>query len=178
MPGKCDRQALVSSPELVSQELLADEDFMRLALAEATAAALRGEVPVGAVVVAPDGRLLARAGNRTIDPADPTGHAEILAMREAARVLGNYRLTGATVYVTLEPCLMCAGAMVHARVGRVVYAATDPKSGAVTSLYRVGGDGLLNHSFEVTVGVLAEQAAEQLRSFFRERRRAPQIGEQ
>jgi tRNA(adenine34) deaminase len=145
---------------------------MRLALAEAVAAAAGGEVPVGAVVVDPEGRILARAGNRTINPADPAGHAEILAMREAARVLGNYRLTGCTVYVTLEPCVMCAGAMVHARVGRLVFGATDPKGGGVESLYRVGVDGLLNHCFSVTGGVLAEAAAEVLKGFFRERRQA------
>ncbi len=152
--------------------MAADTEYMRLALAEAVAAAAGGEVPVGAVVVDPEGRILARAGNRTINPADPAGHAEILAMREAARVLGNYRLTGCTVYVTLEPCVMCAGAMVHARVGRLVFGATDPKGGGVESLYRVGVDGLLNHCFSVTGGVLAEAAAEVLKGFFRERRQA------
>lgn len=155
-----------------TSETAADEEYMRLALAEAEAAAGCGEVPVGAVVVDGDGRILARAGNRTIALADPAGHAEILALREAARVLGNYRLSGCTVYVTLEPCVMCAGAMVHARVGRLVYGAVDPKGGGVESLYRVGGDGLLNHRFAVTGGVLAAAAAELLRGFFRERRLA------
>jgi len=151
-------------------DLPVDERFMELALAEARAAAGRGEVPVGAVVVDGDGLLLAGAGNRTIELADPTGHAEILAMREAARLLGNYRLTGCTVYVTLEPCVMCAGAMVHARVARLVYGAVDPKGGGVDSFYRVGVDGHLNHRFAVTGGVLDEAAASMLKDFFRERR--------
>lgn len=149
-----------------------DEAWMRLALAEAEAAAGRGEVPVGAVVVAADGLLLARAGNRTIELADPAGHAEMLALREAARVAGNYRLTGCTIYATLEPCVMCAGAMVHARVGRLVYGAVDPKGGGVESLYRVGVDGLLNHRFAVTGGVLGEAATAVLKGFFQGRRSA------
>ncbi len=148
-----------------------DEKYMRLALAEAEAAADRGEVPVGAVVVNAAGQILARAGNRTVELADPVGHAEILALREAARVAGNYRLADCTVYATLEPCVMCAGAMVHARVRRLVYGATDPKGGGVESLYRVGVDGLLNHCFQVTGGVLGETAAAMLQGFFRERRR-------
>lgn len=151
-------------------DAVVDEQFMRLALAEATSAAGRGEVPVGAVVVDPDGRVLGCSGNRTIELADPAGHAEILAMREAGRVLGNYRLTGCTVYATLEPCVMCAGAMVHARVGRLVFGAIDPKAGGVESLYQVGVDGLLNHRFAVTDGVLAEESGAVLKRFFRERR--------
>ncbi len=147
-----------------------DEHFMHLALAEARAAAVRGEVPVGAVLVDAAGQLLARAGNRTIEHNDPLGHAEILVLREGSRILRNYRLSGCTIYVTLEPCVMCAGAMVHARLARVVHGATDPKGGGVSSLYQVGTDGLLNHRFLVTGGVLAEEAAGLLQKFFRERR--------
>jgi len=147
-----------------------DAQYMVLALDEARAAAERGEVPVGAVLVGPNGELLARDGNRVIELCDPGGHAELLAMRAAGRRLGNYRLTGCTLYVTLEPCVMCAGAMVHARIGRLVYGATDPKTGAIASVYQVGNDGLLNHRLEVTSGVLADQAATLLRDFFRERR--------
>jgi len=143
---------------------------MQLALAEAKEAAARGEVPVGAVVVSPEGELLASDGNRTIGLADPSAHAEMLAMRAAAIKLGNYRLTGCTLYVSLEPCVMCAGAMVHARVGRLVYGATDPKTGAVESVYQVGCDGRLNHRFEVEGGVMADEAASLLRNFFKERR--------
>ena len=154
----------------VRKDLAVDEEFMGLALAEAEAAAGRGEVPVGAVVVDAAGQILARAGNRTIELADPAGHAEILAMREAARALGNYRLSGCTIYATLEPCVMCAGAMVHARIARLVYGAIDPKGGGVVSLYRVGVDGLLNHAFLVTGGVLAEESGAALKTFFRERR--------
>lgn len=160
----------MSSPNPLPPDLAADEEYMRLALAEAEAAAGLGEVPVGAVVVGVDGRVLGRSGNRTIELADPAGHAEILALREAGRALGNYRLTGCTIYATLEPCVMCAGAMVHARVARLVYGAIDPKAGGVESLYRVGGDGLLNHCFALTGGVLAEESGAVLKKFFRERR--------
>ena len=143
---------------------------MELALAQAQQAAGRGEVPVGAVVVSPEGELLAGDGNRTIELADPSAHAEMLAMRAAGIRLGNYRLTGCTLYVTLEPCVMCAGAMVHGRIGRLVYGATDPKTGAIESVYRIGSDGCLNHCFAVTGGVLADEAATLLRNFFKERR--------
>jgi tRNA(adenine34) deaminase len=143
---------------------------MRLALAEARTAGLRGEVPVGAVLVDDGGRLLAGAGNRTIELNDPAGHAEILTLRAAALILGNYRLSGCVIHVTLEPCVMCAGAMVHARLARVVYGASDPKGGGLASLYRVGTDGLLNHRFPVIGGVLADESADLLRQFFRERR--------
>lgn len=170
MPARNARRQVGLRP--LAMDALVDEQFMRLALAEAEAAAGCGEVPVGAVVVAADGRILARAGNRTIALADSAGHAEILALREAGRVAGNYRLSGCTVYATLEPCVMCAGAMVHARIARLVYGAIDPKAGGVESLYRVGVDGLLNHSFSVTSGVLAEASAEVLKGFFRERRLA------
>ena len=147
-----------------------DEKYMRMALDEADAAAAEGEVPIGAVVVC-DGKVVAQAHNRREGDADPSAHAEFLAMTEASRVLGRWRLTGCTVYVTLEPCLMCAGLMVNARVDRCAYGAADPKGGALGTLYDVSCDPRLNHAFEVTPGVLADEAAERLRSFFRARRR-------
>jgi tRNA(adenine34) deaminase len=146
-----------------------DIRFMRAALDEAQAAAARGEVPVGAVIVA-DGRVLGRAGNRTITDCDPTAHAEIVALREAAKTIGNYRLLGATLYVTIEPCAMCAGAMVQARVGRLVYGADDPKGGAVRSCFSILDHPQINHRVEVTSGVLAEDAAALLQNFFAARR--------
>lgn len=146
---------------------------MRVALAEARRAGARGEIPVGAVV-AVDGRVVARAGNASIAPPDPSGHAEMRALRRAARRLGTYRLTGATLVVTLEPCLMCMGAMVHARVARLVFGAADPKAGAATSLYRVAEDRRLNHRFPVEGGVAAAECGALLRAFFASRRtRAP-----
>ncbi|MCI7438624.1 MAG: tRNA adenosine(34) deaminase TadA [Coriobacteriaceae bacterium] len=148
-----------------------DLRFMRLALEEANAAAEEGEVPIGAVVVC-DGRVVSRAHNRREQDADPAAHAEFLAMEEAARTLGRWRLFGCTVYVTLEPCLMCAGLMVNARVDRCVYGASDPKGGALGTLFDVSHDVRLNHAFEVTSGVLADKAAEQLRAFFRARRKS------
>ncbi|MCI6845190.1 MAG: tRNA adenosine(34) deaminase TadA [Coriobacteriaceae bacterium] len=148
-----------------------DLRFMRLALEEANAAAEEGEVPIGAVVVC-DGRVVSRAHNRRERDADPAAHAEFLAMEEAARTLGRWRLFGCTVYVTLEPCLMCAGLMVNARVDRCVYGAPDPKGGALGTLFDVSHDARLNHAFEVTSGVLADKAAEQLRAFFRARRKS------
>ena len=147
-----------------------DEQYMRMALEEAEAAAAEGEVPIGAVVVC-DGRVVARAHNRRESDADPSAHAEFLAMVAVARELGRWRLTGCTVYVTLEPCLMCAGLMVNARVDRCVYGAADPKGGAVGTLFDVSHDERLNHEFEVTGGVLADESADLLRSFFRARRR-------
>jgi tRNA(adenine34) deaminase len=146
-----------------------DIRFMRAALDEAQAAAARGEVPVGAVIVA-DGRVVGRAGNRTITDCDPTAHAEIVALREAAKTIGNYRLPGATLYVTIEPCAMCAGAMVQARIGRLVYGADDPKGGAVRSCFSILDHPQINHRVEVTSGVLAEDAAPLLQNFFAARR--------
>lgn len=148
-----------------------DETYMALALEEARAAAEEGEVPIGAVVVC-DGKVVGRAHNRRETDADPSAHAEFAAMLEAARTLGRWRLTGCTVYVTLEPCLMCAGLMVNGRIDRCVYGAPDPKGGAVGTLYDVSHDPRLNHEFEVTAGVLEEECAETLRAFFRERRAA------
>ncbi|MCL4523529.1 MAG: tRNA adenosine(34) deaminase TadA [Acidobacteria bacterium] len=146
-----------------------DEQFMLLALDEARRAAEAGEVPVGAVVLL-DGKVLARAANRTLTDSDPTAHAEIVALRAAAKALGNHRLTGATLYVTLEPCAMCAGALVHARVARLVYGCDDPKVGAVRGDLRVLEHPMLNHRVEVTSGVLADEAAALLREFFEARR--------
>ena len=147
-----------------------DERWMREALREARAAAERGEVPVGACVVAADGALLSAAGNRTRGDCDPTAHAEVLALREAARRAGNYRLTGAVVYSTIEPCAMCAGALVQARIARLVYGARDEKAGAVESVFRVCDAGSLNHRMELTPGVLADECRALMREFFRARR--------
>jgi tRNA(adenine34) deaminase len=146
-----------------------DELFMRVALAEAEKAILAGEVPVGAAVVR-GGEVIASAHNASVCLRDPSAHAEILALRRAAEAEGNYRLAGTTLYVTIEPCLMCAGALIHARVSRLVFGAPDSKGGAVVSLYGVLGDGRLNHRVEVTGGVLGEACAEILSRFFREKR--------
>ncbi|HYB90686.1 MAG TPA: tRNA adenosine(34) deaminase TadA [Candidatus Binataceae bacterium] len=146
-----------------------DENFMARAIARARAGAAGGEVPVGAIAVS-EGRVVGAGYNQPIGMNDPTAHAEILAMREAAHALGAYRLTGVTLYVTLEPCVMCVGAMVNARIGRLVYGARDPKAGALGSVYDIGRDGRLNHRIEVTGGVMEAECAELLREFFRSRR--------
>ncbi|KRB98790.1 CMP deaminase [Hydrogenophaga sp. Root209] len=146
-----------------------DAHFMRLALAEASAAAETGEVPVGAVVVK-DGRVIATGRNAPIDGHDPTAHAEIVALRAAAQTLGNYRLEGCSLYVTLEPCAMCSGAMLHARLARVVFGAADPKTGAAGSVLNLFDHTQLNHQTVVQGGVLAEEGAHLLRGFFKERR--------
>lgn len=142
---------------------------MRAALEEARAAAAAGEVPVGAVVVQ-RGAIIGRGQNRVLRDLDPTAHAEMAALRAAARALGNYRLAECSIYVTLEPCAMCAGAMVHARLERLVYGAADPKAGAAGSVLGVINHPRLNHAMEVSGGVLAEECGELLRDFFRERR--------
>ncbi len=142
---------------------------MQEALVEARAAAAAGEVPIGAVLVH-DGKILTRSGNRTIRDNDPTAHAEIVALREAAHLLGNYRLADTTLYVTIEPCAMCAGAMIQARVSRLVYGADDPKGGAVRSCFEILSNSRLNHKVEITPGVLAADCAAVLQSFFSERR--------
>jgi tRNA(adenine34) deaminase len=143
-----------------------DTSWMRVALAEADAAAAAGEVPVGCVIVDAHGRELARGRNAREQQADPTAHAEMIAVREAAARSLSWRLDGVTAYVTLEPCAMCAGALVLARVARVVYGCADPKGGAIESMFGVGLDERLNHRFEVASGVLADESAERLRSFF------------
>ena len=146
-----------------------DAALMDTALAEAAAAAAAGDVPIGAVI-ARGGEIIARAGNERERALDPTAHAEILAIRRAAEALGGWRLPETTLYVTLEPCAMCAGAIVLARIPRVVYATPDPKAGACGSVLDVLGEARLNHRPEVSSGLRAEQAAEQLREFFRSRR--------
>jgi tRNA(adenine34) deaminase len=146
-----------------------DNDFMQAALAEARLAAEAGEVPIGAVVAC-EGEIVARGQNRVLRDLDPTAHAEIVALRSASAALGNYRLNGCTLYVTLEPCAMCAGAMIHARLARLVYAAADPKTGAAGSVLTVLNHPQLNHQMQVDQGILGEEAAELLRDFFRDRR--------
>ncbi len=151
--------------------LAADDVYMRLALDQARLAYAAGEVPVGAVVVDGQGQVLGAGYNRTLLDADPTAHAEVVALRAAARQLGNYRLPGLALYVTLEPCVMCIGAMLHARLARVVYGAHDPKTGACGSVLDVGAVAQLNHHTTVSGGVLAQPCADLLRAFFRERRK-------
>ena len=147
----------------------ADIEFMQQALAEARESAASGEIPIGAVLVR-DGKILARAGNRTIRDCDPTAHAEIVALREAARIVGNYRLADTTLYVTIEPCSMCAGAMIQARVPRLVYGAMEPRGGAVQSCFEVLSHPDLNHRVQVTSGVLASDCSDVIQSFFAARR--------
>ena len=146
-----------------------DFEYMHLAIAQAQSAALRGEVPVGALVVLED-RILAAAGNRTITDCDPTAHAEIVALREAAQKTGNHRLLGATIYVTVEPCAMCAGALVQARIARLVYGADEPKGGAIRTCMQVLDAPSLNHRVEIVSGVLADESVQLLQSFFSARR--------
>jgi tRNA(adenine34) deaminase len=146
-----------------------DTEFMQDALEEARSAGRAGEVPVGAVLVQ-DGRIVARGGNRTIRDCDPTAHAEVVALREAARVLGNYRLSNTTLYVTIEPCSMCAGAIIQARVPRVVYGCDDPKGGAARSCFQILSSPLLNHQVDVTAGVLGAECAGLIQAFFAARR--------
>ncbi len=148
---------------------MTDLEALEAALAEARAAGEAGEVPIGAVIVH-EGVILARGQNRVLRDNDPTAHAEIVCLREAARILGNYRLNGCTLFVTLEPCAMCAGAMIHARLDRLVFAASDPKGGACGTVLSVLNHPQLNHKIAVEQGLLADEAGELLRSFFRERR--------
>ena len=146
-----------------------DEQWMSQAIAAAREAEALGEIPVGACVVS-DNRLLAVAGNRTRTDGDPTAHAEVIALRAAARELGNYRLTEAVVYSTIEPCAMCAGALVNARVERLVYGAADERFGAVETRFRVCDSEFLNHRLEITSGVLADECRRLMQEFFKERR--------
>ncbi len=148
----------------------ADEAAMRAALEQAMQAYGVGEVPVGAVVLDANGEVIGRGFNRTIIDHDPSSHAEIVALRQAATAMRNYRLPGASLFVTLEPCVMCMGAMLHARVGRVVYGAADPKTGACGSVLSVHSYPQLNHQTSVTGGLLATECGDLLRQFFRERR--------
>jgi tRNA(adenine34) deaminase len=149
--------------------MIDDLGAIQAALAEARLAAEAGEVPIGAVVVH-KGAIIALGQNRVLRNVDPTAHAEIVALRAAAAALGNYRLAGCTLYVTLEPCAMCAGAMIHARIDRLVYAAPDPKAGACGSVLAVVNHPQLNHKIQVEQGIAADESAELLRGFFRERR--------
>jgi tRNA(adenine34) deaminase len=146
-----------------------DLDAMREAVAEARKAATAGEVPIGAVMVC-RGEIITRGQNSVIRSSDPTAHAEIVVLRQAARTFGNYRLLGCTLYVTLEPCAMCAGALIHARVDRLVYGAADPKAGACGSVLSVINHPKLNHQVQVVPGILAEASSDLLRTFFKERR--------
>lgn len=148
-----------------------DRDWMEVALVEARHAGANGEVPVGAVVVR-DGGILGRGRNSPVDTHDPTAHAEIMALRTAAAAAGNYRLPGTTLYVTLEPCPMCIGAIVHARVARLVFGATDPKTGAAGSVFNLAAAPAHNHRVQVVGGVLGDVCGDELRAFFRARRRA------
>jgi tRNA(adenine34) deaminase len=152
-----------------------DARWMTAALALARAAAARGEVPVGAIVVQGD-RIVGRGGNAPIERADPTAHAEIVALRDAARTLGNYRLPGCALYVTLEPCAMCAGAIMHARIARLVFGAADPKTGACGSVVDLFAEPRLNHHASVQGGVLAGECSALLSDFFAARRRAAEAG--
>lgn len=147
-----------------------DTEWMNIALEQAELTGKKGEVPVGAALVK-EGRLIASAGNCPISRHDPTAHAEIITLRKAARIGNNYRLPGTTLYVTLEPCIMCVGAIIHARVDRVVFGATDPKTGALVSLYNIGNDGLLNHTLKISGGILADKCADLLRNFFSTKRK-------
>ena len=146
-----------------------DVSFMQAALDEAREAAQRGEVPIGAVIVL-DGRIIVRAGNRTIADCDPTAHAEIVALRAAAQQMKNYRLLDATLYVTIEPCSMCAGAMIQARIARLFYGADDAKGGAVRSCFSILDHPQINHRVEVTSGILADESAALLKDFFAPKR--------
>jgi tRNA(adenine34) deaminase len=154
---------------ILSPSMEADIQYMQEALAEARSAAVAGEVPIGAVLVH-EGKILARSGNRTIRDCDPTAHAEVVALRQAAHCLGNYRLAGTTLYVTIEPCSMCSGAILQARVPRLVYGADDPKGGAVRSCFEILSHPRLNHQVEVTSGVLVAECAAIIQSFFAARR--------
>ena len=146
-----------------------DFEYMQLAIEQAEIAALGGEVPIGAVIVM-DGQILASGCNRTITDCDPTAHAEIVALREAAKKISNYRLIGASLYVTVEPCAMCAGALVQARISRLVYGADEPKGGAVRTCMQVLDAPMLNHRVEIISGVLASESVQLLQSFFSARR--------
>jgi tRNA(adenine34) deaminase len=165
----CNGRHLFAGHAILVRKMADDFEFMQLALSEARASAEAGEVPIGAVMVR-EGALLARSGNRTIRDNDPTAHAEIIVVRETARILGNYRLAGTTLYVTLEPCAMCAGAIVQARVPRLVYGADDPKGGAFRSCFNILASAQLNHTVSVTPGLLAGESASLLQSFFAARR--------
>lgn len=150
-------------------ELASDEYFIKEALKEAEKAYRKGEIPVGALIVV-NGQIVARTYNQKETTCDPTAHAEILAIREASKILKNWRLTGATLYITKEPCIMCCGAIINARIKRVVYGCNDPKGGGAISLYRILSDNRLNHQVEIKSGILEEECRQILQKFFRELR--------
>ena len=150
---------------------MCDTDYMRLAILEAEKAGQNNEVPIGSVIVAETGEIISTARNMTISNADPTAHAEMMAIRNAAHFIGNYRLIGATLYTTIEPCIMCMGAIVHARLMRVVYGANDPKWGGAGSLYNFADDSRLNHRVEVASGICADECRELMQDFFRNKRK-------
>jgi tRNA(adenine34) deaminase len=162
MQGICRMEASVAAEF--------DEKWIRNALDAAARAGKLGEVPIGACLVSETGEMIATASNRTITDSDPTAHAEILVLRQAANVLGNYRLTGTTLYSTIEPCVMCAGALVNARIKRLVFGAHDERFGGVETLFRLCDNESLNHRIEITSGVLANECRELMQKFFRERR--------
>lgn len=164
---------LESPVGVATREALTDREWMERALIAARRAESAGEVPIGAVVVLDD-RAIGEGQNGPIGGCDPTAHAEIVALRAAARQVGNYRLTGATLYATVEPCLMCVGALVHARIGRLVYAASDPKVGATALLEQLSREAKLNHRIRVEAGLLGDESAELLRRFF-ERKRSGEV---
>jgi tRNA(adenine34) deaminase len=165
-----DERSTVVTPD----QDASDEAMMREALREAVAAAEAGEVPIGAIVVL-NGQIIARGRNRSIGDCDPTAHAEVVALRQAASEIGNYRIVGATVYATVEPCAMCAGALIWARAERLVYGTADPKAGAVHSLFEICTSDTLNHRLEVRANVLEEECRSLMQSFFRERRSVPRL---
>jgi len=146
------------------------QTYMKIALGEAEKAYEKGEIPIGAMIITNDGRILGKSHNETITRNDPTAHAEILALRQAAETVNNYRLIETKMYVTIEPCLMCAGALIHARVEEIIFGAFDPKWGALKSLYQVGEDDRLNHQIKVTSGILESDCGEIIQRFFEERR--------
>jgi tRNA(adenine34) deaminase len=153
-----------------------DEFWMREAIKAAEAAETLGEVPIGACLIDASGKLLAIAGNRTITESDPTAHAEILVLREAAALVRNYRLVDTTIYTTIEPCAMCAGALVNSRVRRLVYGAADERFGAVETVFRICDSPLLNHQIEIAAGVLAEDCRKLMQDFFRRKRKIQKTG--
>jgi tRNA(adenine34) deaminase len=171
-PEGGEASTVTSTPRVEIDSAATDERWIRRALELAANAAAAGEVPVGAVVVR-DERALGEGWNQPIGSSDPTAHAEIIALRDAARKLGNYRLTGATLYVTVEPCTMCAGALVHARIRRLVYGTIEPRSGAIVTCAQILDNPSHNHRVEVTGGVLADECAEPMRAFFGSRRDRP-----
>lgn len=160
----------MDKPHLPTVSAMADDDYMRIALDLAQQAAAAGEVPVGAIVVK-NGEIIGRGSNAPINTHDPTAHAEIRAMRDAAQFLGNYRLVGCTLYVTLEPCAMCSGAIQHARIAKVIYGASDPKTGACGSVVNLMAEPKLNHHTEISGGILAAECGALLSSFFSARRK-------